>query len=110
MNICMVAYSFYESDSRIIQYARSLIERGDSVDVIALAHPGTSRFEIIDGVNLYRVQKREINEQSALAYLFRIVRFMFVVMCVLTWKHLRRRYDLIHVHSVPDFLVFSVLP
>jgi glycosyltransferase involved in cell wall biosynthesis len=106
----MVAYSFYESDSRIIQYARSLIERGDSVDVIALAHPGTSRFEVIDGVNLYRVQKREINERSALDYLFRILRFMFLVMCIVTRKHLRRRYDLIHVHSVPDFLVFSVLP
>jgi glycosyltransferase involved in cell wall biosynthesis len=110
MNICMVAYSFYESDSRIIQYARSLISRGDTVDVIALAHPRTSPFEVIHGVNLFRVQKREINEHSAFAYLFRILRFMFVAACVLIRKHLRRRYDLVHVHSVPDFLVFSALP
>jgi len=110
MNMCMVAYSFYESDSRMIQYARSLIARGDTVDVIALAHPGTPPFEVIDGVNLYRVQKREINEHSAFAYLFRIVRFMFVATCVLIRKHLRHRYHLVHVHSVPDFLVFAALP
>jgi glycosyltransferase involved in cell wall biosynthesis len=31
-------------------------------------------------------------------------------MTVLTWKHLRKRYQLVHVHSVPDFLVIAALP
>ncbi|HZQ66946.1 MAG TPA: glycosyltransferase family 4 protein [Terriglobales bacterium] len=110
MKVCMVAYSFYESDSRIIQYAQSLTRRGDSVDVIALSHDGAPSFEVIDGVNVYRVQRREINERAALGYLLRIVRFLFVSMAVLTGKHLRRHYDLVHVHSVPDFLVFAALP
>ena len=35
--VCMLAYSFYESDNRIMRYARALVERGDEVDVIALA-------------------------------------------------------------------------
>jgi len=106
----MVAYSFYESDSRIIQYARSLTRRGDEVDVIALAHGGAPRFEVIQGVNVYRIQQREINERSALAYLLRILRFLVVAMVFMTWRHLRKRYQLVHVHSVPDFLVLSALP
>jgi len=106
----MVAYSFFESDSRIIQYARSLTRRGDSVDIIALAHVGAPKFEVIDGVNVYRVQPREINERNALSYLFRILRFLVVATVFLTWRHLRRRYDLVHVHSVPDFLVVTALP
>jgi len=106
----MVAYSFYESDSRIIQYARSLTRRGDSVDIIALARVGVPRFEVIDGVNVYRVQQREINERAAFAYLFRILRFLLLATAVLTWKHLRKRYQLVHVHSVPDFLVLAALP
>lgn len=106
----MVAYSFYESDSRIIQYAHALIRRGDTVDVIALAHPGTSPVEVIDGVTVYRIQRREINERVAVVYLFRILRFLFAAMAVLFWKHLRRPYQLVHVHSVPDFLVFSAFP
>jgi glycosyltransferase involved in cell wall biosynthesis len=31
-------------------------------------------------------------------------------MAVLTSKHFKKPYDLVHVHSVPDFLVFSALP
>jgi glycosyltransferase involved in cell wall biosynthesis len=106
----MVAYSFYESDSRIIQYARSLIDRGDSVDIIALSHDGALPFEVIDGVNVYRVQRRTINERSTFAYLFRILRFLAVAMAVMTGKHLRKPYQLVHVHSVPDFLVLAALP
>jgi glycosyltransferase involved in cell wall biosynthesis len=106
----MIAYSFYESDSRIIQYARSLRRRGDSVDVIALAHPGSRRFEIIDGVNVYRVQGRTVNEAGAFSYLLRILRFLITAMLVVTWKHMRTPYQLLHVHSVPDFLVLAALP
>ena len=110
MKVCMVAYSFYESDSRIIQYARALTRRGDSVDVIALSHNGNPRIEVVDGVTVYRIQRRRINEQSAFSYLCRTLRFLFSAMWTLTWKHLRERYDLVHVHSVPDFLVLAALP
>jgi len=110
MRICMIAYSFYESDSRIIQYARSLTARGDAVDVIALAHTGAPRNEVIDGVRVYRVQQRKVNERSAFSYLIRIIRFLLVAGAVLTWKHCQKRYQLIHVHSVPDFLVVAALP
>ena len=110
MRVCMVAYSFYESDSRIIQYARALIDRGDSVEIIALSHDGAVPFEVIDGVNVYRLQRRTINERSAFSYLFRILRFLVVAMAVMTWKHLRKPYQLVHVHSVPDFLVIAALP
>ena len=41
--VCMLAYSFYESDNRIMRYARALVERGDEVDVIALAGDEKSR-------------------------------------------------------------------
>lgn len=110
MRVCMVTYSFYECDSRTIQCARSLTRRGDSVDIIALARAGAPRVEVIDGVNVYRVQQRKINERAAFSYFFRILRFLLGAMAVLTWKHLRKRYQLVHVHSVPDFLVIAALP
>src|SRR5437870_12487314 len=37
---CMLAYSFYEGDTRILQYATALAKRGDVVDVIALRRKG----------------------------------------------------------------------
>ncbi len=36
-----------------------------------------------------------------------LLKFWFSASLLLTRRHLRRRYDLIHVHNMPDFLVFA---
>jgi glycosyltransferase involved in cell wall biosynthesis len=105
----MVTYSDYVGDTRIMQYATALAERGDAVDVIGIGRPGTPAFEVHRGVNVHRVQFREVNERRVFDYGVRILRFLVVAAFTLTKKHLARRYDVIHVHSVPDFLVFAAL-
>jgi glycosyltransferase involved in cell wall biosynthesis len=107
--ICMLSYSFYESDTRMLQYAAALRERGDEVDVISLRSKKASRFEVVDGVNVHRIQTREVNEQSRFAYLGRILAFLVVSTFSLARKQITRKYQVIHVHSVPDFLVFAAL-
>ena len=64
----MLAYSFYESDNRIMRYADALAQRGDIVDVIALKKPKTPKYEKIKNVNVYRIQKRMINEKNKITY------------------------------------------
>jgi glycosyltransferase involved in cell wall biosynthesis len=111
MRICMLTYSFYESDNRILRYATALAQRGDSVDVLALRRDGSPSFEVLDGVNVHRIQRRRVNEKGRLSYLRRMCRFLLRSAYILTRKHLKHPYQLIHVHSVPDFLVFAaVLP
>ena len=106
--ICMLVYSFYESDNRVMRYARALAERGDQVDVIALSDGRESpAFEVVDGVNVHRIQRRLRNEKNKFAYLYRLLKFCAKSSVFLSRLHLKRRYDLIHVHNVPDFLVFS---
>jgi glycosyltransferase involved in cell wall biosynthesis len=109
MRVCMLAYSFYESDMRIIRYAKALVEQGDIVDVIALRRSGTPAQEMLDGVSVYRIQSRERNERSWVDYLLRVVRFMFAACWVLLKRHRADPYDVVHVHSVPDCLVFSAV-
>ena len=106
--ICMLTYSNYESDGRVRRYAETLAKRGDLVDVIALA--GTNvlpKVEEISGVTTYRVQRRERNERHMWAYVWRLLRFHLASSALLTRRHHRLRYDLIHVHNVPDCLVFA---
>ena len=105
----MVAYAFYENDTRVMQYATALAKRGDLVDVIALRRTGQSGHEVLNEVNVYRIQERVVNEEGRLAYLYRILRFLLLSAIFITRKHLVRRYQLIHVHSVPDFLVFAAV-
>ncbi len=110
MRICMIAYAFYDTDTRMMQYAGALVERGDTVDVLALRMEGESAFEVLNGVNVYRIQTRRVTEKGSFSYLLKILRFLLLSGYILTKRHLSKRYDVIHVHSVPDFLVFAALP
>ena len=106
--MCMVAYSPYESDNRIRRYAETLAKRGDQVDVIALSrHPSSQPVEEIDGVMVYRIQHREHNERSKWTYAWRLLCFLVRSSVAQTRLHKRNRYDVIHIHNMPDFLVFA---
>ncbi len=109
MNICVLAYTHYESDSRVMMYAEALVERGDHVDVIALRKQGQARREVVAGVNIHRIQRRVLNERMPLSFLLKIVAFLFNSAFHVTLKHFKRKYDVIHVHSIPDFEVFAAL-
>jgi glycosyltransferase involved in cell wall biosynthesis len=108
MNVCMISYSVYEADGRVMRYAETLARRGDTVDVVALSRGGQrSADEIINGVNVFRVRPRTHDEKGKFSYLFRILAFFFRAMLFATWRGCKTRYDFVHVHSVPDFLVFA---
>jgi glycosyltransferase involved in cell wall biosynthesis len=109
MKACMVAYAFYEGDNRIRRYAESLVQRGDEVEAIALRRPGQAAFEVIRGVKVYRIQQRSINETGPFSYLIKLLLFLFRTTALLAWRQIKQPYGLIHVHSVPDFQVFSAL-
>jgi glycosyltransferase involved in cell wall biosynthesis len=109
MKACMVAYTFYETDNRVRRYAETLVRRGDEVDAIVLRRPGQSAFEVIQGVRVFRIQERVIDEARPLDFLIKLLMFLLRSSWLLATRHLRGRYDLIHVHSVPDFEVFSTL-
>jgi glycosyltransferase involved in cell wall biosynthesis len=106
--LCMIAYSGYESDNRVRRYAEALVSRGDQVDVIALATGGAELGStVIKGVNVRRIQRRDLPEGSKLDYVQRLLRFLITSSATLTREHRAKRYDAIHVHNMPDFLVFA---
>lgn len=109
LRICHLAYTFYENDNRVIRYAEAMAHRGHQVDVIALRRSGQSTSGVSKGVRIYRIQRRAINERWAWAYLLKILTFLTTSTVLLGALQVRRRYDVVHVHNVPDFLVFAAL-
>ena len=107
--ICMVAYTGYEGDIRVRRYAETLVKRGDTVDVIAIsnAHLGQQPQTEINGVTVYRAQHREHNERDKWTYAWRLLCFLVNSSRLLTRLHKQNRYELIHIHNIPDFLVFA---
>src|SRR6201997_5375461 len=98
MKACMLAYTFYDADNRVRRYAEALARRGDRVDAIALAREGQPAFEIIQGVRVFRIQKRKIDERGPFSYLFKLLLFFVRSAWFLAIEHLREPYQLIHVH------------
>jgi glycosyltransferase involved in cell wall biosynthesis len=105
----MLAYTYYEGDNRVRRYAEALAKRGDTVDVVLCGQKGQLSHAVIAGVNVFRTQVRRINEKTNVDYLIKIMLFLFQSFVVLTWRHLRNPYKIIHVHSVPDFEVFAAV-
>jgi glycosyltransferase involved in cell wall biosynthesis len=107
----MVTHSSYESDNRIVRYARALVEQGDEVHVLSLRRrPDQPVFESCDGVQVHRIQDRfGKHGGSAWSFLWPLVRFLLVA----TWWFVKtggRRFDVVHVHNIPDFLVIAAIP
>jgi len=109
MKACVIAYSFYELDQRVRRYAEALAARGDSVDVLTLKGERQGDTDVIDGVHVYRIQKRDHNEKGMMDYFLRISKFFLKGSYLLVKNHFKRRYDVIHINSVPDYLVFMGL-
>ncbi|CAG7857235.1 hypothetical protein MCAMS1_01987 [biofilm metagenome] len=105
----MLAYTFYETDGRVMRYAEALAGDGADVEAIVLRREGQDKVEVINKVEVRRIQERIKNESGKFSYFFRIIKFFFRSMAVLTWRHIKKPYDLIHVHSVPDFEVFAAI-
>lgn len=103
----MLAYAFYDNDNRIRRYAETLVDRGDVVDAICLRHKHESSRSVVNGVRVWRIERRVRDEKTPLSYLFRTLRFWLYSFVAVSYNHLRARYDIIHVHSVPDFEVFA---
>jgi glycosyltransferase involved in cell wall biosynthesis len=105
--VCHVAYTFYERDNRVRRYAESLAERGDDVDVIALRRNGEPARAEYHGVRVFRPQRRQVSEGAAATYLAKLLMFLARATAVISARHARRPYDVVHIHNVPDFLVFA---
>jgi glycosyltransferase involved in cell wall biosynthesis len=109
LRVAMVSYSFYETDNRVLRYASTLAKRGDHVDVFALRRKGKPAEEVMEGVYVHRLQGRVLNEKSQLSYAWRICQFLVRAAIQVSRFDLRERYDILHIHSVPDFMVLTGL-
>lgn len=109
MNHCSIAYTFYPDDFRVRRYSEAVAGKGNRVDVIALRAEGEKRHGRFNGVSIDRVQKRDLNEKGLHSFIIRNILFFVKASVVLIVKHIRHRYNIIHVHNPPDLLVFAVL-
>lgn len=105
-SILMMAYTYYETDPRVIRAAEAARDGQFHVDVLALRRVGQPPIETIRGVRVFRIQSR-YRGGSLPRYAWEYAKFF--VRCVVLSTRLfgAMRYRLVHVHNMPDALVFS---
>lgn len=79
------------------------------VELICLREAETDAArETVNGIEVRRVPLRR-RRGGAVGYLLQYVSFLAMALGILAARSLTRRYDLVHVHNMPDILVVSAL-
>lgn len=106
--ICVIRQGQFSLDARVVREVDALVALGHEVDVICLAWPGEPRYERVGRVTIRRVALAQ-RRSGILRYLLEYATFLIIAMVLAGALHLRRRYDVVQVNSLPDFLVFAAL-
>ena len=84
----------------------ALLSHGHKVSVIALRDPGEAKQEMVDGVKIYRAPFQK-KRRGIFRYLFEYAGFFLYSTFKLNVLDLKERFNVIHINTLPDFLVFS---
>jgi glycosyltransferase involved in cell wall biosynthesis len=104
-----IVYSVYPEDPRPRRAAEALAREGANVEVICLKETDEELgWEIFNGVQVTRVSQTR-RRGGKFSYVFRYASFILTAAVIVGSRAFRRRYDLVHVHNMPDVLVFSAI-
>lgn len=107
-NIAAVHYSYYPFDPRPRREAEALADAGMAVDVICLRLPEQPACETVDGVTVHRLSLIK-NRGGKLSYIAQYLCFILLAAGKLSRLHLHKRFAVVHIHNMPDVLVFAAL-
>ena len=106
--VAMVTFSPYPADPRPRRAIDALVSEGAHIDLICLESEGAPRRESLPGVDVYRVPLKH-PRRGKFEYGWRYGYFILTAAVRFAFGALRRRYDLVYVHNMPDILVVSAL-
>ncbi len=107
----MVTFSPYPFDPRPRRAIEAIVSEGMTVDLICLGSDKSPKREILNGVNVLRIPVNKEERGGKLKYGYRYASFILISSVIFALRSLRRRYDLVWVHNMPDILVLcSVIP
>lgn len=109
LHIGLIAFDWYPAHPRVHGLAEAAADAGYIVDVICLRQPNERSYEIYNGVHIYRMPQNRRFDGWLPTTILSWCWFLLLAGATVTWLHLKRPYDVIHVHNLPDFLVFSAL-
>lgn len=108
-SVCILVQNFYEIDIRVRRKAEALVSAGYTVDVLALRSPqSASKSAVFNGVHVHTFSLGK-KRGSKLRYAYEYAAFLVWTFVKLSVLMKRRRYSVVDVNTLPDFLIFAAL-
>ena len=105
-SICLLVQSVYDFDPRVRRKAEALVAAGYVVDVLALSPPDGRKTYTLNGVNVHTIALGK-KRGSLVQYFFEYAAFFAWAFVRVPLQMRRRRYAVVDVNTLPDFLVFA---
>lgn len=106
--VAMVTFSSYPADPRPRRAAEALLKEGMTVDFICIEDDKSPKREQSGALKVLRLPVRH-RRGGKFSYVYQYAVFIMATAGILAFRSLRRRYDLVWVHNMPDVLVASAL-
>ncbi|MFH0878297.1 MAG: glycosyltransferase family 4 protein [Lentisphaerota bacterium] len=106
--VAILRHGYYPGDPRVYKEAHALQEAGYEVEVICLRNRDEKPEEMLDGIRVFRLGLSH-RRGSKLRYMLEYGGSILLMALKLSWRHLKKAYDLVQVNTLPDELVFATL-
>jgi glycosyltransferase involved in cell wall biosynthesis len=107
LHVATIAFDWYPHEPRALRLAEAAANAGYDVDVICLRQPQKRGYEVYHGVHIYGMPIRRHIGHLLPMRILHWCWFLLLAGATVTWLQLKRPYDVVHIHNMPDFLVFS---
>jgi glycosyltransferase involved in cell wall biosynthesis len=109
VRVGVITFDWYPYEPRALRLARAAADAGYAVDVICTWKSGEKFHELDGNTNIYRIPLKRGGISSFASKMLFWCLFVVLAGTTAMWLHLKHRYKIVHVHNMPDFLVFSAL-
>ncbi len=105
--ICVIRQGVYPYDARLTREIKALLAAGHEVDLICLRFGDEPpREEPAERLAVHRVPIKR-RHGNKVRYVFEYGAFFVAATLLVAWLHLRRRFDVVQVNTLPDCLIFA---
>lgn len=107
--VCMIAYTHYPIDARVRREAETLAAHGFRVCCLTTRNGDRATRQTINGVDVRELGIPKYRGKSTVAYMLSYLWFLIVASTACLGMLFDGELDVVHVHNLPDFLVFAGL-
>ncbi len=109
LRICAITYDYYPFDTLLRRTAEAIASSGHEYHVICSTDESRKKFEVFNGVHIHYAPIRRMSEKPLGLMLLSWGIFLFLALIKIAQLHFQQRFHVVHVHNIPDFLVFAAL-